>query len=81
MKILFITFLFTFSFVSIIPAIHYSYQTAQQISGDYANGYRAGYHKANPMGICPIPPIPEIGRNTYEDGFVDGYNRGISDKF
>jgi hypothetical protein len=57
-------------------------QTAQvaPLGGGFAEGFRAGYQKANPMGICPIPPIPPIGSNSYEDGFGLGYAQGMIDK-
>jgi hypothetical protein len=57
-------------------------QTAQvaPLGGGFADGYRDGYKKANPMGMSPIPPIAPIGRNSYEDGFGLGYAQGMIDK-
>lgn len=52
----------------------------QTLSSDFSAGYRAGYKKANPTGLCPIPPIPPIGQNTYGDGYGMGYARGLADK-
>ena len=43
-------------------------------------GWRAGYKKANPMGLVPLAPLPPLGKNTYEDGFGMGYMRGLQDK-
>ena len=33
----------------------------------------------NPMGLVPLPPLPPLGKNTYEDGFGMGYMRGLQD--
>jgi hypothetical protein len=46
----------------------------------FSDGYKAGYKKAYPLGLCPIPPIPPIGKNTYEDGYGMGYAQGVLDK-
>lgn len=46
----------------------------------FADGFRAGYQKANPMAICPIPPFPPFGSNSYEDGFGLGYAQGMIDR-
>jgi len=50
------------------------------LSESFADGFRAGYKQANPIGICPIPPIPPIGKNSYADGYGIGYARGVIDK-
>lgn len=50
------------------------------LGGGFAEGFRAGYQKANPMGMCPIPPIPPIGQDSYQDGFGLGYAQGMIDK-
>lgn len=50
------------------------------LSGDFSSGYRAGYKKAYPFGLCPLPPLPPLGRNSYEDGFGMGYAQGMLDK-
>jgi hypothetical protein len=50
------------------------------LKGGFADGYRDGYKKANPMSMSPIPPIAPIGRNSYEDGFGLGYAQGMIDK-
>ena len=54
---------------------------------NYCEGWFAGY----PQGYCydepyncippptPICPIPDIGRNTYEDGYQDGFMKGKED--
>jgi hypothetical protein len=47
---------------------------------DFSAGFRAGYKKANPYGLCPLPPLPPLGKNTFEDGFGIGYAQGLLDK-
>ena len=47
---------------------------------DFCRGYQVGYREGykfveGPYSIAPIPPLPEIGR----DRFLDGYNRGFVD--
>jgi len=50
------------------------------LGSGFSSGYRAGYRAANPYGICPIPPIPPIGKNSYSHGYAYGYSRGCLDK-
>jgi hypothetical protein len=64
----------------VLDQVQASSETATRLSRTFADGFRAGYKKAYPLGICPIPPIPPIGRNTYGDGYGIGYSRGLIDK-
>ena len=54
--------------------------TIQTASKSFYDGYRDGFKKAYPFGMCPIPPIPPIGKNTYGDGYGMGYSAGMSAK-
>ena len=49
----------------------------QTMSKSFSNGYRYGFKKAYPLGMCPIPPIE---KNTYGDGYGMGYSAGMSAK-
>lgn len=48
----------------------------QRERGSFGDGFREGYRFANPTGFIPFPPIPEFGRDTYNDGFVRGWLEG-----
>jgi hypothetical protein len=50
-----------------------------QRARDFRTGFKAGYKKADPRGIPPLPPLPEIGHYSYEDGFGVGYAQGLAD--
>ena len=50
------------------------------LAGTFSDGFRAGYKAAYPLGLCPIPPIPPIGKDTYGHGYGIGYARGVRDK-
>lgn len=54
---------------------------------DYCSGFSSGYKS----GFCyneqfctppitPICPIPKIGKDTWDDGFSDGFVKGREDK-
>lgn len=53
---------------------------------DYVAGYRAGWaagykkvHGPNALPpVCPVPPVPYAGRDSYNDGFADGVLAGMS---
>lgn len=56
-------------------------------SADYSDGYCAGYKAGWCYGsnfciepICPIAPIPELGRDSYQDGYNRGFLAGIAAK-
>jgi hypothetical protein len=55
-------------------------EPCQTFGSGFSEGFRDGYRKAHPMGLCPIPPLPPLGKNSYEDGFGMGYMRGLMDK-
>lgn len=49
----------------------------------YKAGYKAGHCYREFACIAPIPPIcpiPEIGENTYQDGYNRGFLAGLHDK-
>jgi hypothetical protein len=46
---------------------------------DFYSGFNAGYEKANPISIPPVPPLPPIGKDTYGDGYGLGYAKGLAD--
>ena len=46
----------------------------------FQQGYRDGYKKAHPYGVCPFPPFPPFGKNNYEEGYGMGYMQGKLDK-
>ena len=54
--------------------------TESSAFGEFGRGFKDGYKHAYPLGIPPIPPIPRVGKNTYNDGFVLGHARGSVDR-
>jgi hypothetical protein len=48
--------------------------------GDFDRGYREGYRVAYPIGRSPLPPVPPVGKNTYQHGYGMGYAQGLMDK-
>ena len=54
-------------------------QSDANMPKSFADGYREGYAKANRFGICPIPPLPPFGHNTFTDGVGYGYLKGMND--
>lgn len=49
------------------------------LGADFSAGFRAGYKKACPFGLCPLTPLPPLGKDTYADGFGIGYAQGLID--
>jgi hypothetical protein len=49
----------------------------------YIEGYKAGFcyqeYSCTPP-IAPIPPIPNVGESTYQDGYNRGFIDGIKAK-
>jgi hypothetical protein len=61
--------------------------SAMAHAGDFDRGYelgwKEGYRKAQGQfafpPICPIPPIPEIGEDTFFGGYNEGFLAGMSE--
>jgi hypothetical protein len=71
-----------FSHIAIAESVRLPAKSSEvsQLGSNFSAGFKAGYKRANPHGLCPLPPIPPIGKNTYEDGFGLGYAQGVIDK-
>ena len=51
-------------------------------SDSFQRGYQQGYQAENPNSItpiAPIPSIPEMGSNYYEEGIKEGAEQGQED--
>jgi hypothetical protein len=71
-----------------ISNTNYNFNTITfvETNSDYCQGWKAGYK----AGYCyekvyclepltPLCPLPQIGRNSYEDGYNDGFVKGRRD--
>jgi len=62
--------------------IDYSVEYSDYCDG-WKAGYKAGYCYQQVYCLEPLPPLcplPQIGRNSYEDGYNDGFVKGRRDK-
>jgi len=67
-----------------IYAKHYF---VHSINSDYSEGWKDGYCEGwkdvkEKNAVCPVTPVcpvPEVGKNTYKDGYNRGFKKGMSD--
>jgi hypothetical protein len=63
---------------------HYHYRSSFNELGTFSDGWRAGWEAGyksikGSYALVPFaefPPFPELGRNTFEDGFGAGFVAG-----
>jgi hypothetical protein len=72
---------FKFLSILIITTILFSFNTNTDFCIGFKKGFNKGYCHRQPVGcvpaIAPICPVPQPFRNTYQDGFEVGFEKGL----
>ena len=79
--------LFVFALIAAIAIMCFAAATGRQstrATTDYCDGWEAGYcegwrYEKGVNAVCPIAPvcpIPELGRDKYQDGYNKGFTKG-----
>ena len=66
----------------IIFIVILSTKTYSQYSTNFEKGFKVGYCKGykeingeySTCPVAPVPPVPEVGKESYNDGVIAGYN-------